>query len=84
MRTVLKIGKIHNSKDENKLIKVIELMNSLKATNIHLVSVNKNAYEIEYSEPGELFVLGRFFEPYKPPEGGSIKLNFNNDFVYSI
>lgn len=73
-------------KEKDKLHEVVAIANNDKGCQINIQSIDEaGTVELEYSNPNDLFILGRIFEPYRIcRNSGSISIEADNSFINQI
>jgi hypothetical protein len=77
------ITKIYIPKaDRKKFDDVLQIFNRKRKSSISVVSEDGGNIELEHENPGQLFILGRMYEPYKPEKDmGSWQQRFDNNYL---
>jgi hypothetical protein len=69
----------------SKLNEAIRLSNRLKNCSLEALEAQEGKITISFQDPGELFILGRVFQPLKlPMQAGSIQVELDNSFIQNI
>jgi hypothetical protein len=69
-------------KDRKKFDNVLEIYNRKRTSKISISSEDGGMVELQYDDPGQLFIFGRMYEPYKPDKDlGSWKQSFDNNYL---